>query len=86
MAVHYSNSVTARLEGFARARGIDDFGVLASRDNSAGLYFVSRLGGRVLSRWISLGWNRQEAEAAIERLAAGNDLSPSATGYTATVS
>ena len=85
MAVHYSNSTTARLEGFGRARGLQGFGVLASRDNAAGLYFVARLDGRTLPRWISLGWNRREAEQAIARLAAGNDLAPSRTGYTATV-
>lgn len=82
----FTNSTTERLAGYGRARGLEDFGVIASRDNKAGVYFVSRLNGKVLSRWIALGWTRKEAEESIERLANENDLVPSQTGYTATVS
>lgn len=87
MSVHYTNSTTKRLEGFARARGLEGFGVLASRDNSAGVFFVAQLDGRVLSRWISLGWTRSEAEGAIERLAArgAEGITPSDTGYSYSV-
>ena len=38
----YSNSTTKRLEGFAKARGLDGFGVLKSDDNSAGIFFCTR--------------------------------------------
>ena len=72
MAV-YSSAKTRRLEGFAHARGLDDFGVLADRTNACGVYFCSRLDGRVLARWISLGWSYREAQEAIEALADRGD-------------
>jgi hypothetical protein len=87
MAIHFSNSTTERLEGFGRARGLEGFGVIASRDNAAGVYFVARFNGRTLSRWISLGWSVSEAKEAIERLATRGEeaLTPSATGYSYSV-
>jgi len=78
---YYSNSTTARLEGFARARGLEDFAVVKSEGNSAGLFFCVRREGKLLSRWVSLGWSRADAEQAIERLAAGVPPTPSRTGY-----
>lgn len=85
--VCYSNSTTRRLEGFGRARGLEGFGVLKSPDNSAGVYFCVRLHGRVLTRWISLGWTRQAAEEAIDRLAdrGAEGVTPSASGYSYSV-
>lgn len=82
----YSNSTTKRLEAFARARGID-CGILKSPGNSAGVFFVARLGDRVLSRWISLGWTVAEAKEAIECLATRGEASvtPSQTGYSYSV-
>ncbi len=77
----FSNTTTTRLEAFARARGLDGFGVLADRQNSAGVFFCTRLDGKVLSRWISLGWTRAEAKEAIERMAADEPQAPSSTGY-----
>jgi len=76
-----SDTVTARLEGYARARGLQ-IGVVRSRDNSAGLFFVTTRNNEILRTWISLGWNRADAEAGIDRLAA--DVAPalSSTGYT----
>lgn len=77
----YSNTTTARLEAYGRARGLDGFGVLKSPQNSAGVFFCVRLDGVTLSRWISLGWTVGKAKEAIERLAAGQGTTPSATGY-----
>jgi hypothetical protein len=85
MMVCYSNTTTARLEAYGRARGLEGFGVLKSPDNSAGVFFCVRLDGVTLTRWISLGWTRADAEAAIERLAAERPVTPSATGYSYTV-
>ncbi len=84
MAV-FSNTTTARLEAFARARGLEGFGVLADRQNSAGVFFCVRRDGVTLTRWISLGWTWAEAEEAIERMVADLPLTPSATGYTSHV-
>ncbi len=78
-----TNTTTARLESYGRARGLDGFGVVKSLDNSAGVFFVTRLGGRVLSRWIALGWTVADAKEAVQRLAFGAEPMPSATGYVA---
>lgn len=72
MVMHHANTTTARLAGYARRRGLD-IGVLISPCNSAGRYFISVLGGKVLTRWISLGWTRAEAEERIRRIAAEED-------------
>lgn len=69
MVMCYDNTTTARLAGYARRRGLD-IGVLISPCNSAGRYFISVLGGEVLTRWISLGWTRAEAEERIRNMAA----------------
>lgn len=81
MMTCYSNTTTGRLEGFARGRGLEGFGILKSPGNSAGLFFCVRRDGVTLSRWISLGWTRDEAEQAIERMAADVPATPSQTGY-----
>lgn len=75
-----SNTTTRRLEGYARNRGLD-LGILKSPQNSAGVYFIATDDGRVLSRWVSLGWTVAEAEEAIERRAAGATPVPSQSGY-----
>lgn len=72
-----SNTTTTRLEGFGAARGLEGFGVV----KSGGRFFCVRLSGRTLTRWISLGWTRAEAEEAITRLAADVPLTLSETGY-----
>jgi len=69
MVMCYGNTTTARLTGYARRRGLE-IGVLISPCNSAGRYFVSVLDGEVLTRWISLGWTRAEAEKRIRHMAA----------------
>lgn len=61
------------------------FGVLKSPGNSAGLFFCTRLDGRVLTRWISLGWTVADARDGIERLATRGEVSPSQTGYSYSV-
>ncbi len=63
----YGNSTTDRLEGFARARGIDA-GIVISPDNSAGRYFVVAEAGEPYHSWYSLGWTVDEAREAIEYL------------------
>ena len=65
-----SNSTTRRLEGYARARGLD-LGIARVDENSAGLFFVVTKDGQPLVHWISLGWGREEATERIERMAAG---------------
>jgi hypothetical protein len=77
----YSNTTTARLEAYARARGLEGFSVLKSNGNSAGVFFCVRRDSVTLSRWISLGWTRADAEAAIDRLAADVPTTPSQSGY-----
>lgn len=68
MVLCYGNTTTARLIGYAKRRGLD-IGVLISPSNSAGRYFVSVLDGKVLTRWISLGWTKAEAEDRIRTMA-----------------
>lgn len=81
MATSISNTTTERLEAYGRARGLEGFGVIKSGGNSAGVFFCTRLHGELLTRWVSLGWTKAEAEAAIERLASGAPVQPSQTGY-----
>lgn len=72
--VTYSNSTTARLEGFARARG-RDLGILISPDNSAGRYFVTydRDTAELCHPWWALGWTVTEAQNELARIAAGEE-------------
>jgi len=65
------NTTTAKLEAYARARGLEGFGVLKSHGNAAGVFFCVHRDGVMLTRWISLGWTVAEAKLAIDRLAAG---------------
>ena len=60
----YTNSTTERLEGFARARGLD-YGIVVSPNNSSGRLFIVRDGNEVLHRWRSLGWSTAEARETI---------------------
>lgn len=60
----FSNSTTARLEAFARARGLD-YGVLKSPDNARGVFFLTRIRRTVLNRWIPLGYTALEARENI---------------------
>ena len=64
----YSNSTTARLEGYARARGFH-LGIVISPDNAAGRYFVVSEDHEPYTRWLSLGWTREGAQEAIEDMA-----------------
>lgn len=64
MVSFFSNTTTVRLEGFARARGLD-LGIVVSEGNSAGRFFVTRNGNDVLTHWTSLGWTRDDAERDI---------------------
>ena len=79
--VCFSNTTTKRLEAFAHGKGIEDIGILKSSGNSAGVFFVCRLNDSLLTRWVSLGWTRAEAEASIERLSGGQGTVPSQSGY-----
>lgn len=63
--VIFTNTTTARLEGYARARGLD-LGVIKVPDNSRGVFFVSRLGSKVLTSWITLGWTAADARHTID--------------------
>lgn len=60
----YSNSTTMRLEGYARARGMN-LAICISPDNSAGRYFVYNEDGKPLKYWFSLGWTVEEAKESI---------------------
>lgn len=77
----YSNTTTKKLEGFAKARGLEGFGVLKSNGNSAGLFFCVRRESVTLSRWISLGWTVAEAKEVIKRMANDQPTTPSRSGY-----
>jgi hypothetical protein len=61
-----SNSTTARLEAYARALG-HDLSILKSPQNAAGVWFVTRVSGKVLTHWISLGWTVAEAKERLQR-------------------
>jgi hypothetical protein len=63
----YSNTVTKRLEGRARARGMA-FGIVICPDNSVGRFFVVNQDQRPLTNWWTLGWTKTEAEACIDSL------------------
>lgn len=63
-----TNTTTERLEGYARARGLN-IGVIKCLDNASGVFFISSRDGVVRSRWTSLGWTVDEAETSIRRLA-----------------
>lgn len=63
--IFYSNTTTARLEGYARARGYD-VGIVISPNNSGGRYFIVAEDGRPLVHWISLGWTKRAAEAFLD--------------------
>lgn len=64
----FGNTTTARLEAFARARGLT-LGIVKSPGNAAGLFFVASVDGRPLARWQSLGWSADEARQNIEERA-----------------
>lgn len=64
----YSNTTTERLEGFARARGLD-YGILISPDNAAGRYFLVWEGDKVANWWVPLGWTVAEAKESIRHRA-----------------
>jgi hypothetical protein len=69
MATTKSNSVTKRLEGFARARGYE-CGVVVSEGNASGRFFVVNENGKPLVHWRRLGWTADEArESLAERIA-----------------
>ena len=63
---HYSNSTTARLEGYARARGLT-VGICVTPDNSGGRYHVVNKDGQPLHNWIGLGWTVAEARGILTR-------------------
>ena len=46
MSVHFSDTVTARLEGYGRARGVD-LGILKDRSNTAGSIMSAMMKGTV---------------------------------------
>ena len=64
-----TNSTTAQLEAFARHRGLD-IKIVKSPGNSGGVFFVTSKNDKLLSRWISLGWTREEAEERIRQAVA----------------
>ena len=64
--LHYTNYTTERLEGYARARGID-IGIVISPNNVSGRYFITYDSGEVLHRWRSLGWTVAEVKEIIQR-------------------
>jgi hypothetical protein len=65
--IFYATSTTERLQGYARARGME-FGIAYAPDNSAGAYFVINVDRRPLPHWIALGWTRAEAEESIDQM------------------
>lgn len=71
---HYSNSTTARLEGFSRARG-RDLGIVISPANTDGRYFAvyDRDNRELCHPWWSLGWTVAEAQENLERIARGEE-------------
>ena len=77
----FSNTVTRRLEGFGRARGLEGISVVVAPQNSAGKYFCVRLGGETLTRWIALGWTIEDAQHSIADLANDGRLAPFGRGY-----
>jgi hypothetical protein len=58
-----------------------NLGIIQVPQNSAGLFFVTVKDEVVLTRWIRLGWTKEEAEERIQRMADGYRLAPSQTGY-----
>ena len=63
----HSNTSTRKLEGFARARGLD-YGIMVDHENADGVFFCVNIDGDPLIHWRSLGWTRAEAEVALIRL------------------
>ena len=65
----YSNTTTARLEGYARARGLT-LGIAITPDNTGGRYHVVNEDAQPLTHWWGLGWTVAEAQDRIDEVVA----------------
>ena len=66
-----TNTTTERLEGFARARGLN-VNIARVDNNRDGRFFVVGEDARPLYRWWTLGWTADEARATLEAIAEKN--------------
>ncbi len=67
--IFFSNTTTARLEGYARARG-RDLGIIQMPQNNGGRYHVASEDGNARSHWYPLGWTVREAREALDQMTA----------------
>ena len=64
--IFFETTTTKRLEGYARARGLD-WRIAYTPNNAGGRYHLIERDGSPLTRWRGLGWSRRDVEDHIQQ-------------------